>query len=146
MRASVHLALLKNRSRKTYCLALCLGVLALAVPAASSAGTWGWTGFVPGGENGACYFYSNEGVCSPLENFSYMDFSFEPYNENDVVLAGYETSSAVRGKYEVNGSGSDVLYQSDYFASGPTKAGVTFCAGYPSCPFGSSDIWFNAHY
>jgi hypothetical protein len=111
--------------------AVCLPAIALA--------SWGWTGTLPSGFNGACPFYNTKGSCSPSSSWSQNNVSDQG---GDTAHAGFETSSAIRGIYLAEYA-SATLYESSYFTSGASVRGeMTWCIDPSYCSLGYSGVWF----
>jgi hypothetical protein len=112
--------------------------ITVCMPAAALA-SWGWTGVLPSGFNGACPFYNSQGSCSPSSSWSQNNVSNQG---GDTVHAGYENSSAIRGIYLAQ-YGSAILYESSYFTSGASVQGeMTWCTNPSYCSLGYTGVWF----
>jgi hypothetical protein len=136
-----------GRTTKLLCrwrFAVVFGAAFLVVLTISSAAlaTWGWQGSVGiGSGNGQCYWYPGQSACGPsTAGWQYINA------ENALggtVLAGFESTSAIRGSY-INQNETIRVYQSSLgFGLAQTQGQVTFCTWSTSCfsVYGGADIW-----
>lgn len=120
------------------CASIAVAGLAGFAPAIASA-SWGWTGVLPSGHNGACPFYNGDSSCSPSSSWSQNNVADQG---GDTVHAGFENSSAIRGIY-LPEYDSDILYESSYFSSGASVQGeMSWCVSPSYCSLGYSSVWF----
>lgn len=119
-----------------------VAALAAALPGVALA-SWSWQGTLsPVNGNGACNFsaYRNESSCSPSST-AWVQIN-ATNRAGDTAHAGFENSSAIRGKY-LNAGDAKILYEIDYFpATASVQGEMTWCAGAGGCIYGYTSVWF----
>jgi hypothetical protein len=124
--------------------------LSLVVAGSARAGTYGWEGWLgPGSGNGQCPLYSGQAACTPNWNYWYQINAANkvpPYGA-DKILAGFETSSVIRGIYLDAGQSGTDYSSSEGMGGWYVKSGATWCSWLPSCAISgyAGDVWFRSY-
>jgi len=106
----------------------------LAVAGFAVAGVWGWQGNIGGSShfnNGACPWYSSDSACSTWNYWTQINAANQG---GDTILAGFETSSVVRGRWFDSGQ-SGIVYPSGLGMGGwYMKGHTTWCYAISGAP------------
>jgi hypothetical protein len=123
--------------------------LALGLPAAAQAGSWGWEGFVGMGlGNGACWLYSGQSSCSPSSSLWYQINAANQIVNNyrgGTMHAGFETTSVIRGSYLNAGDAKTVYCWDVSLCQSTVKGEATWCSWCFGNSPGSSYAWFRVY-
>jgi hypothetical protein len=102
---------------------------AFLLAAASASASWGWEGVVGAGGNGngQCPLYSGQSACSPYDYWDRINAANSIYT-GGTTLAGFETSSVIRGVYMHQGDERIVYASALYLGGSLIKGHQTWCS------------------